>query len=201
LPLRHLLTKPVLISVANYASLALLGMAASALIPLIWSTPVEFGGLDMSPAPIGVWLSVYGCMNGMFQFAVFPRAVARFGPRTVFVTGIGVFAVVYATFPFENLLRRTADAPVWPLILVQLTALSVSEMNYSKSLCYDHSSECAPALITRRYPRRRVHVSEFGRAQQAIAWRDEWLRAVGGLDPAHGRAGCRRLAFRFLHRE
>jgi len=133
LPLRHLLTKPVLISVANYATLALLSMVAAALTPLIWSTPVEFGGLDMSPARIGVWLSVYGCVNGMFQFAVFPRAVARFGPRSVFVTCIAVFAVVYATFPFENLLRRTADAPVWPLILVQLTALSISEMGYSKS--------------------------------------------------------------------
>jgi len=108
-------------------------MVAAALMPLIWSTPVEFGGLDMSPDRIGVWLSVYGCMNGMFQFAIFPRAVARFGPRSVFVTGIGMFAVVYVMFPFENLLRRKADAPAWPLILVQLTALSISKMSYSKS--------------------------------------------------------------------
>jgi hypothetical protein len=210
LPLRSLLTKkPVLISVANYAALALLSMVAAALLPLIWSTPVEFGGLDMSPAPIGIWLSAYGCMNGIFQFAVFPRAVARFGLRSVFVTGIGVFAVVYATFPFENLLRRTAGAPVWPLILVQLTALSVSEMNYSKSaftFACDGSFPCGCALAVRVdhapvFSRRRVHVPELGRAQQAIARRDERLRAVGGLDPAHGRAGRRRLAFRFLHRE
>jgi hypothetical protein len=135
LPLRYVLTRPVLISVANYAALALLGMVAFTLMPLIWSTPVEYGGLDMSPAPIGVWLSVFGCMNGIFQFAVFPHAVARFGPRWVFITCIGVFAVVYAMFPFENLLRRTADSSVWPLILLQLTALSISDMGYSKPFC------------------------------------------------------------------
>jgi hypothetical protein len=206
LPLRYLLTKPVLISVANYAALALLSMVASALMPLIWSTPIEFGGLDMSPAPIGVWLSVYGCMNGLFQFAIFPRAVARFGPRWVFVTGVGVFAVVYAMFPFENLLRRTtADGgPVWLLIFVQLAALSISEMSYSECLDFAaiNPSGRAPALITHGgIPRRGVHVSELRRAQQAIARRDEWLRTVGCLGPAHGRASRRRLAFRVLHRE
>jgi MFS family permease len=139
--------------------LALLGMVAAALMPLIWSTPVEFGGLDMSPARIGVWLSVYGCINGMFQFAIFPRAVARFGPRSVYVTGIGMFAVVYAMFPSENLLRRAVHGSAWPLILVQLTALSISKMSYSKPLCCDTSSGCTPTLITRLYSRRRVHVS------------------------------------------
>jgi len=203
LPLRYLLTKPVLISVANYASLALLGIAASTLMPLIWSTPIEFGGLDMNPAQIGVWLSLFGCMNGIFQFAIFPRAVARFGPRWVFVTGIGVFAVVYVMFPFENLLRRTADGPVWPLISIQLTAFCITDMCYSKSLCFAaiNPSGCAHTLIIRRYPRRRVHVLEFRRAQQAIARCDEWHRAVGRLDSAYGRASCRRLAFRFLYRE
>jgi len=57
LPLRSLLTNPVLISVANYTMLALLGMVAAALMPLIWSTPIEFGGLDVSPDRIEVWLS------------------------------------------------------------------------------------------------------------------------------------------------
>src|SRR5712691_2395786 len=90
LPLRYLLTRPVLVSVANYSTLALLGMVSWALMPLIWSTSIEFGGLDMSPASIGVWLSVFGCMNGIFQLAVFPRAVTRFVPRSIFVTAIGM---------------------------------------------------------------------------------------------------------------
>jgi hypothetical protein len=168
LPLRYVLTRPVLISVANYASLALLGMVAFTLMPLIWSTPVEYGGLDMSPAPIGVWLSVFGCMNGIFQFAVFPRAVARFGPRWVFITCIGIFVVIYAMFPFENLLRRTAGSPVWLLILLQLTAFSISDMGYSKPFCdfFLGGGGYGLTLITRHigFVRYCVYVSGFRRA-------------------------------------
>src|SRR5260221_2792592 len=119
LPLRDLLTRPVLVSVANYSTLALLGMVSAALMPLIWSTPIEFGGLDLSPASIGVWLSVYGCMNGVFQFVVFPRAVKRFDLRSIFATSIGVFALVYIMYPLENLtLRHPADNPAWLFILL-----------------------------------------------------------------------------------
>ena len=146
LPIRDLLTRPVLVSIANYATMALLGMVSAALMPLIWSTSIEFGGLDLGPASIGLWLSVYGCINGIFQFAVFSRAIKRFNLRSVFATSIGVFAVVYALFPLENLTpRRTADGPAWLLILLQLTGLSISTMGYSKLLC--DSSVCAPTLI------------------------------------------------------
>jgi len=197
LPLRYLLTRPVLVSVANYATLALLGMVSAALMPLIWSTSVEFGGLNLSPASIGLWLSVFGCINGLFQLTVFPRAVARFGPRSVFVAGIGVFALVYTMFPLENLvLRRAADGPAWLFILLQLTGLSISEMSYSELIC--NSFGYAQTLITLVLPRCRVHVSQFRRPQQAITWRDEWSCTVCGLSPAHGRASSRGLAFRIL---
>ena len=135
LPLRQLLTRPVLVSVANYSTLALLGMVSAALMPLVWSTSIEFGGLGLSPASIGLWLSVYGCINGIFQFAVFPQAVKRFDLRSIFITSIGVFAIVYTMFPLESLtLRRAADNPAWLLILLQLTGLSISKMGYSKFL-------------------------------------------------------------------
>ena len=133
-PLRSILTRPVLISVANYATLALLGMISIALIPLIWSTPVEFGGLNLSSASIGLCMSAYGLMNGIFQFAVFPYLVGRFGPRWVFITSIAVCAVVYVMFPFENMVLRSAvDSPVvWLLIFVQLAASSTSKLGYSE---------------------------------------------------------------------
>jgi len=139
LPLRHLLTRPVLVSVANYSSLALLGIVSAALMPLIWSTSIEFGGLDLSPASIGLCLSVYGCMNGIVQFVAFPRAVKRFDLRSIFTTSIGMYAIVYTMFPLENLaLRRAADSSARLLILLQLTGLGISKMSYSKSLCDDY---------------------------------------------------------------
>ncbi|KAH9036973.1 hypothetical protein EDB85DRAFT_1844304, partial [Lactarius pseudohatsudake] len=69
LPLRLLWAIPVVISIMNYGTLALLDTAASALIPLTWSTAIELGGLGLTPDG----LSVYGCVSAVFQFAFFPR--------------------------------------------------------------------------------------------------------------------------------
>jgi len=136
-PLRSLLTRPVLITIANYSTLSLLEMIAVALIPLIWSTPVELGGLDLSPASIGLGMSLYGCMGGIFQFAVFPRLVARFGLRWVFVTSVAICVVIFATFPMENLVMRHAigsrpNATLWLLISLQLWSLSIHRMGFGK---------------------------------------------------------------------
>ena len=76
LPLLSLIKKPaVLVSVVNYGIIALLDVIAFALMPLFWSTSVEFGGLGMSPAYIGLWMVGYGLMNGIFQFVAFPSIV------------------------------------------------------------------------------------------------------------------------------
>ncbi|SRR6266702_3477493 len=136
LPLRALLTRPVVVSVANYCMIALLEMTAVTLIPLIWSTSVEFGGLSMSPASIGLWMAGYGLMNGIFQFVAFPRIVGRLGPRRVFIASILCFIPVYIMFPFENLVlrhsSRGANVISGLLIILQLSALGFSDMGFSK---------------------------------------------------------------------
>lgn len=143
-PLRSVLTKPVLLSIANYAMLALLEVAIMALIPLVWSTSVEFGGLDFEPALIGLWMSVYGCMNGLFLFTVFPRVIGRFGLRRVLITCITFYAVVVIMFPLENLVLLHATGgstmAVWPLIFLQLLSLSVFMMGYCAGLMYISSA-------------------------------------------------------------
>lgn len=125
-PLRALQMRPVLTSVANYTSLALLDIAAGALMPLVWSTPIALGGLGLAPASIDLWLSAYGCASALVQIAFFPRFVARFGPGRVVVTGAAAFAAIYVLFPFEDVLARAAV--VWPLIALQLMSHSVSDM-------------------------------------------------------------------------
>jgi MFS family permease len=126
------------ITIASYSMLAFLEILVLALIPLIWSTPMEFGGLGLSPASIGLWLSVYGCMNGIFQFAVFPRVIERFGLRSVLVSSIVACAVVLAMFPLENfVLRHTiggSNKITWLLILLQLLGLSIHEMGFGTFL-------------------------------------------------------------------
>jgi hypothetical protein len=135
LPMRAVLTNPVLVSVANYAMLALLGTIMDACTPLVWSTPVEFGGLNLGPESIGMWMSLYGGMNGLFQFFVFPHLFSRFGLRRVFVCSIFSSAVIFVIFPFENLALVAGgglNVAVWLLIILQLVSLCFFHSGYRK---------------------------------------------------------------------
>jgi len=142
IPLRSLLTRPVVVSIGNYGSLALLEIAASVLLPLVWSTAIDLGGLGLTPASIGLWMSAYGCMSAVFQFAFFPRVVASFGPGRIVFASAGAFGLIYALFPFENMLARgTATvAAVWPLIVLQLIYKSVTDMGFSSVFMFVSSA-------------------------------------------------------------
>ncbi len=143
-PLRALLRRPVVISVANHSMIALLDITAGSLVPLVWSTDVEFGGLNMNPASIGLWLAGYGFLNGIFQFVAFPHIVGRFGPRGVFITCVFLFFPFFVMFPLENLASRHPTSGGLSLatrlfIMLQLSAMSFSDMGFgeltSTSLC------------------------------------------------------------------
>jgi len=144
LPLRALLTRPVILSVANYAMIGLIDMAAGVLIPLVWSTSVELGGLSMSPASIGLWMTGCGLMSSIFQFIAFPRLVGRFGPRFVSITSILCFFPVGAMFPFENLASRHSsrdtNLATVLLIILQLSALSFSDIGFGAACMYVSSA-------------------------------------------------------------
>ncbi|KAH8985274.1 MFS general substrate transporter [Lactarius akahatsu] len=118
LPLRALLTRPVVVSVANYCMISLLDMTTGALIPLVWSTSVESGGLSMSPASIGLWMAGYGSMTCVIQFVAFPRLVERFGPRGVFIACIILFS-------------RSGL-----LVTLQISAMSFADMGFSVIFMY-----------------------------------------------------------------
>ncbi|KAN0136120.1 major facilitator superfamily [Lactarius tabidus] len=139
-PLRALLTRPVVVSVVNYGMIGLLEVTAVALIPLIWSTSVEFGGLGMSPTSIGLWMAGYGFLNGIFQFVAFPHIVGRLGPRRVFIASILCFFPVYIMFPFENLALRDSGSGMSVIaalfIMLQLLAISLTDMGFSAIFMY-----------------------------------------------------------------
>jgi hypothetical protein len=139
-----------MISISNYAMLALLDMSAMALVPLVWSTPIDMGGLSFSPATIGLWLSGYGCLNGVIQFVFFPRVVGRLGPGRVVLTSVALYVIIYSMFPFENLAARlalsggdAASVAVWPLVVLQLVAICITDMGFSEFFSF-------PALFWQR---------------------------------------------------
>ena len=204
-----LLTKPVMISITNYAMLALLDMSAMALVPLVWSTPIEMGGLNLSPASIGFWLSAYGCLNGVLQFALFPRVVGRLGPGRVVFTSIAAYVIIYTMFPFENLAARHAAAAhgggtntaVWLLVILQLASVCITDMGFSEfpeTSYVSPISDCVPFTTRASVNRFGVYVYSCCSAQQALARRHERTSADGGRHPAHGRPCSRRVVICLL---
>lgn len=132
LPLRALLIYPVLLSVAGYGLLSMLDIAYRALQPLFLSTPIALGGLGQSPARIGVLLSSFGVVTGTFQGLFFPKLINRYGPRRLFLLGMGMFAVLYSMFPIINHIAvRDGLTPfVWLLVMVQLLCTISCDMAY-----------------------------------------------------------------------
>ncbi|KAH9059731.1 MFS general substrate transporter [Lactarius vividus] len=126
------------------AVLSLLGTASDALIPLVWSTSVELGGLGLSPASIGLWMSGYGWINGVVQYVLFPRFVSRLGPRRAFLTSVSMCALTYVLFPFENLALRHgssgSEVAERLLIMLQLLSAGIADMGYSTIYVYISSA-------------------------------------------------------------
>lgn len=197
--LRALLTRPVVVSVVNYGMIGLLEITAVALIPLIWSTSVEFGGLGMTPASIGLWMAGFGFLNGIFQFVAFPLIVGRLGPRRVFIASVLCFFPVYIMFPFENLALRDSgrgmSVVAGLLIILQLSAISLTDMGFSK---LPNTSLCILSLKWCGSIRRDIYVHLLCCSKQAVSRRYERSRADDGLNSALGRTCCCCVAIRIL---
>ena len=110
----------------------------------------------------------------------------RFAPRSVVLTSVSTWALIYAVLPFEDLAFQHASSGIQMaerlLIVLQLSSIGVVEMGFSKSIPFfrlhpPHS----PKLV-----RCRMHVYFLCSPQQVTAGRGEWPSADGGVDPRHG---------------
>lgn len=132
-PLRDLLTYPVVLSVANYVCLAFLGIAFSALFPLFLAMPLEIGGLGLDPPLIGLVIGSYGAGGAIFQGFFFSKAVRYFGERRIFIACISTFLPVFCLLPAMNMAARAygqTSTPVCALGLVVLVTMAVNDMAY-----------------------------------------------------------------------
>ena len=100
------MTQRVLLSVINYATLALVDIAYRAVQPLFFSTPIENGGLGLAPPSIGRILASFGALNGIYQFTCFTRAHSLWGTKRLFIGGLCCAIPIFALFPVMNALAR-----------------------------------------------------------------------------------------------
>jgi len=141
LPLRSLMTFQVIIAGSNYAFLSLVDIAFRAIQPLFFSTPVELGGLGLSPSTIGNILSAHGIFNGFFQIFFFARIHDYWGSKKVFIAGIMSGIPLFLSFPVINQIAREQgySATLWVAVGAQ-TLLSIMP-----SLSYGAPSFMTPA--------------------------------------------------------
>ncbi|CCM04993.1 uncharacterized protein FIBRA_07191 [Fibroporia radiculosa] len=167
LPLRALLIPRVIISAGNYALLAIVDISYRTVLPVYMSTPIDLGGLGLSPQMIGTILSVYGLMNGVIQIMLFSRVINRWGAKKVYVFGIASALPVFALCPAINVLARAQgySVTVWTLLVVQ-TLISIP-LNF----CYGSVF----IYITASSPNRSSLGSVNGLSQMSVSI----MRAIG----------------------
>ncbi|TFK34502.1 major facilitator superfamily domain-containing protein [Crucibulum laeve] len=139
-PFRALFIPRVLIPISNFAFLAFLDQSVLVLLPLIYSTPLTFGGLGLSPSTIGTILGVWGVINGFIQVLCFPWVRRTIGQRTTYITGIVGLGVTFALFPILSIFARWDGAKIGPWvgvgIALQLGAYTFSYMSYACMFMY-----------------------------------------------------------------
>ncbi|KAG2017569.1 major facilitator superfamily transporter [Coprinopsis cinerea AmutBmut pab1-1] len=102
----------------NYGILSFVDMANAALIPLIWSTPITYGGLGLDPYRIGTIMAAEGLTSGFLQVMFMGSAMRRFGPRRIHRVCFVTFLVSFCCFPFANAFARQAGYVDWKVMCV-----------------------------------------------------------------------------------
>jgi len=130
--LRSLLTYEVVLASANYAFLSLVDISFRAVHPVFLSTPIEIGGLGLTPPTIGKLLSVLGIFNGVFQVCFFAKIHDRWGSKRVFIGGLMSSIPAFALFPVINILARQQgySTLVWITVAVQLLISIVLNLSF-----------------------------------------------------------------------
>jgi MFS family permease len=134
IPVRALLTFPVVIAITNYMALAFLNISVNALLPLFFHMPIVMGGLDLDPVTIGYIMGLYGAGTGAFQFLFFAKLVRRFGTRRVFIMSTATFIPIFLTLPFISLVAKKwgVCTRVWLLVGWLLFMLFFIDTAYGK---------------------------------------------------------------------
>ncbi|KAF7317541.1 MFS domain-containing protein [Mycena kentingensis (nom. inval.)] len=108
LPIRTLLTRPVKIALLNHAFLTFGSMSYEALLPIVYATPIELGGLGLSPHQIGLLMGTVGLVNAVIQATLGGRSIRYFGARNLFTVGLCAIALAMLFYGVTNALARRA---------------------------------------------------------------------------------------------
>jgi hypothetical protein len=134
-PLSRLFVPSFVITIVNFGLLAFVDMSMSALIPLVYSTPIEYGGLGMDPLKIGSIMGSFAIFNGVFSTLFLGALIRRCGTLNLYRACVFSFFITIGGFPLGNALARRADgidASVFMVVLIQFLAMGAMYPCYSE---------------------------------------------------------------------
>ncbi|KAJ6455386.1 hypothetical protein C8R45DRAFT_765919, partial [Mycena sanguinolenta] len=120
--IRSLMTRQLLVPLGCFAALTFTETSYSVLIPLMFSTSIENGGLGFSSLQIGPIMGMWGTYNVLWQGIAVSWMIKRFGPRTVHIFGQSCLLLGFSLFIAMNVIARAygeVDSVVWALGVVQ----------------------------------------------------------------------------------
>ena len=89
-------TKQVVLNMVVYSGLALHNISFDQLFPLLCSTKIEDGGMEMTPGQIGAALSSAGILAMILQMTLFPWGHNKFGALFCLRIVLVMYAILYA---------------------------------------------------------------------------------------------------------
>ncbi|KAF8842090.1 MFS general substrate transporter [Paxillus ammoniavirescens] len=135
IPIKTLMkTYSVMIPIANYGTLALVEIGVLVLLPLFYSAPIEIGGLGFPPSTIGLFLAVFGVVDGLVQALFVAKIINKIGAKKVFCGAVLFFYPLIALFPIMSAVvtaHGKVGRMIWALLVLQLIFIVLMDMSYA----------------------------------------------------------------------
>lgn len=131
--IRAAITRPILMVLLNHIFLTFLDMCHFTLIPLVYSTPVQFGGLGLDPFRIGAILGTFGLVNSIMQANLLGRFIKKYGARRLYGATFSCILGCFTMYPIMHFFAQRAngvDGFVIASIVIQLSFQSMIYMAY-----------------------------------------------------------------------
>jgi hypothetical protein len=130
-----LMTHQVVITMANYAFSVFMDSASSALNPLVYASPISYGGLGLSSFDIGIIMSISGIMLGLGSTVLFPVLTRKLGLKKLYRICFAGHLIIQPTYVLMNMTARhygCVNRLVWMILVVQLSVANLTVMTYSR---------------------------------------------------------------------
>jgi hypothetical protein len=114
---------------AIYSTVSIVALAYTAVAPVFWFTPPEYGGYGLSPLQISLFLALAGAAQSFWTLIVFTPLQHRIGTGGVLKLCTAVWPFTFAVNPILNqLLKHNMITPFWVLaITTTLIGAGVSQ--------------------------------------------------------------------------